>query len=138
MGLRCSLPVNVVCRTAIIAGIVVMVGAGDVLSTNGIAAESLVDGYFTNLSTGRFIVHLGSKSGGGSIIGGGVTNGGQVHAYVAGPSPDRSGDRITGRVSLAGTLEVLLEGEFEPKLGDHFRVMSYGELNGRFEHTKLP
>src|SRR5262245_31031221 len=95
-----------------------------------LSTEAVIDGNFYNTSSGTYFVELGARSHGGLEVGS-THNGGLHGVAVDGPLPHRSGCRITGLVTLAGTLRVELENGLAPKLGDRFLLMTYQERHGQ-------
>jgi len=45
---------------------------------------------------------------------------------------------VTGQMSLAGTLDVVLYGGFEPLQGNSFDILDWGSLSGTFDTVNLP
>lgn len=108
-----------------------------------VVIRALIDGDFTNRDKGVFIVHLGYKTKPRQkqfmqLFGDLDQSAGELYSYVIGPLPDLSGHNVTGKVTLAGTLEVRIEPGFQPKAGDRYVLISFGKLEGKFKTTRYP
>jgi hypothetical protein len=96
-----------------------------------------------NVENNDFLIPgVGTSATGQLTINGNFTQAGAgtLRTRLAGTTPISEYDRVivTGVATLAGTLDVRLNGGFTPSLGDSFTIMRYASRTGQFNPVHLP
>ncbi|MEX0611546.1 MAG: hypothetical protein WD229_05470, partial [Pirellulales bacterium] len=113
-------------------GSIVLQGGGSVAGSGSVA------GNVTNLSG---LLSPGNSPGMLRIAGDYAQGiGGSLLIEIAGTLAGAQYDQlaVTGTVTLAGELELVLVDQFEPRLGNNFDVLAFGNIQGRFDRLVLP
>jgi hypothetical protein len=72
----------------------------------------------------------------GDIEPGGFFEGGTtLHMEIGGKTPGSEYDQlnVTGTLTIGGTLQIELIGDYTPQVGDTFTILTYGQLQGEFD-----
>ena len=114
-------------------------GSGIVVNEGLLGGHGKVDGDVINTSTGTVAP---GNSPGILTIDGDYTQGANatLAIEIGGLVPDDDHDKlvVTGRASLAGTLDVTLLDGFGPNDGDSFDVLDFASVSGDFSTLNLP
>ena len=122
---------------------------GTITSGYGTAVFNFTGGFLSvetfqfqgNLVNNGGTIAPGSSAGLMTVDGDLIINAGAMEIELAGSTvrgTDYDAIDVTGTLTLAGTLDVVLIDDFDPGLDDTFDILDWGSLTGKFDTVNLP